>query len=101
MYIGWGHADVRLLSQESVKVMESPQGALPHQGPFGKRAHAYGLSIAPDFLGNKLVGHGGSVLVATAHIGFIPQQGVSIALLANGSGYLLSQLGMYGLAMLL
>jgi CubicO group peptidase (beta-lactamase class C family) len=78
--------------------METPQVALPSEGPFGKGSYAYGLSITPDFLGHKLVGHGGSVLVATAYIGFVPEQGVGIALLANGSGYPLSQLGMYGLA---
>ena len=102
MYLNWGeYGGVRLLSRESVEVMEAPQVALPHQGPFGEGSYGYGLSIAPDFLGYKLVGHGGSVLVATAYMGFIPGQGVGIALLANGSGYLLSQLGMYGLAILL
>jgi CubicO group peptidase (beta-lactamase class C family) len=102
MYLKWGeHGGARLLSRKSVEAMETPQVALPHQGPFGKGSYAYGLSIAPDFLGHELVGHGGSVLVATAYIGFIPEQGVGIALLANGSGYLLSQLGMYGLAILL
>ncbi|MBT9160028.1 MAG: serine hydrolase [Dehalococcoidia bacterium] len=102
MYLGWGeHGGVRLLSRKSVEAMETPQVALPYQGPFGKGSYGYGLSITPDFLGHKLVGHGGSVLVATAYIGFIPEQGVGIALLANGSGYLLSQLGMYGLAILL
>ncbi|MCL0035962.1 serine hydrolase [Dehalococcoidia bacterium] len=102
MYLNWGeYSGVRLLSRESVEAMEAPQVALPHQGPFGEGSYGYGLSIAPDFLGYKLVGHGGSVLVATAYMGFIPGQGVGIALLANGSGYLLSQLGMYGLAILL
>ena len=102
MYLGWGeYGGTRLLSRKSVEVMETPQVTLPHQGPFGKGSYAYGLSVTPDFLGHKLVGHGGSVLVSTAYMGFIPEQEVGIALLANGSGYSLSQLGMYGLAMLL
>jgi len=102
MYLEWGeYGGTRLLSQDSVEAMETPQVALPHQGPFGQGSYGYGLSLTPDFLGHKLVGHGGSVLVATAYIGFVPEQGVGIALLANGSGYLLSQLGMYGLAILL
>jgi len=102
MYLRWGESSsTRLLSHKSVETMETPQIPLPHQGPFGQGSYGYGLSIAPDFLGHKLVGHGGSVLVATAYIGFIPQQGVGIVLLANGSGYLLSQLGMYGLSILL
>lgn len=102
MYLRWGeHGGVRLLSQDSVETMETPQIALPHQGLFGEGSYSYGLSITPDFLGHKLISHGGSVLVATAYIGFIPKQGVGIALLANGSGYSLSQLGMYGLTILL
>jgi CubicO group peptidase (beta-lactamase class C family) len=52
-------------------------------------------------LGYKLVGHGGSVLVYTAYMGYIPERKVGVALLANGSGYPLSQMGLYALALLL
>ena len=102
MYLGWGELDgVRLISQESVEEMETPQVTVPWQGPFGEEGYGYGLQVVPDFLGRKLIGHGGSVLVSTAYIGFIPEEGVGIALLANGSGYPLSHLGMYGLALML
>jgi len=102
MYLNSGeYGGVRLLTRGSVEAMETPRVALPHQSPFGQGSYAYGLSITPDFLGHKLVGHGGSVLVSTAYIGFIPEHAVGIALLANGSGYPLSQLGLYGLAILL
>lgn len=102
MYLGWGEAGgVRLVSRESVEEMETPRVAVPYQGPFGEEGYGYGLQILPNFLGRKLVGHGGSVLVSTAYMGFIPEEGVGIALLANGSGYPLSQLGMYGLALML
>ncbi|MBT9150952.1 MAG: putative penicillin-binding protein PbpX [candidate division WS2 bacterium] len=102
MYLGQGEFNgTRLLSPESIEKMSTPQVALPQQGLFGKGSYGYGLSITPDFLGYKLVGHGGSVLVATAYMGFIPEQDIGIALLANGSGYPLSQLGMYGLALML
>ena len=102
MYLGGGERNgVRLISKESVEMMAAPQVALPHRGPFGQGSYAYGLSITPDFLGHRIVGHGGSVLVATAYMGFIPEQHMGIVLLANGSGYPLSQLGLYGLAMLL
>jgi len=102
MYLGWGELDgMRLASQESVKEMETPQVTVPWQGPFGEEGYGYGLQVVPDFLGRKLIGHGGSVLVSTAYIGFIPEEGVGIALLANGSGYPLSHLGMYGLALML
>jgi CubicO group peptidase (beta-lactamase class C family) len=102
MFLNLGeYEDVRLLSKESVEAMQTPQVALPYQGPFGKGSYAFGLSVTPDFLGHELIGHGGSVLVATAYMGFIPKKKVGIALLANGSGYPLSQIGMYGLAILL
>jgi len=103
MYLNWGeHGGVRVLSSQSVEAMETPCVTTPYQeGPFGDYSYAYGLGIYPDFVGHKLVGHSGSVAVATAYIGFIPEKGIGIALLANGSGYSLSQLGMYGLAILL
>ena len=41
------------------------------------------------------------MLVYTAYMGCIPAKRIGIALLANGSGYLLSQIGMYGLALIL
>lgn len=101
MYLGRGeHNGAHLLSRKSVQAMADPQIALPAQGLFGQGSYGYGLSISPDFLGHTLIGHGGSVLISTAYMGFIPEQGVGIALLANGSGYSLSQLGMYGLALL-
>jgi CubicO group peptidase (beta-lactamase class C family) len=80
--------------------MEKPKVKLPLQ-IFGGEAYGYGLHIIPSFLGNKLVGHGGSVLVATAYIGYIPDKRIGIALLANGSGYPLSQIALYGLALML
>ena len=71
--------------------------ALLHQpGSYGYGLHAY-----PDFFGHRLIGHGGSVGVATAYIGFIPARNVSVAVLANGAGYAAGQLGMIALATLL
>ncbi|HID92853.1 MAG TPA: serine hydrolase [bacterium (Candidatus Stahlbacteria)] len=89
-----------LLSSELIEEMEKPRIRRPLQ-IFGGEAYGYGLGIIPNFLGTKLVGHGGSVLVATAYMGYIPAKGVGIALLANGSGYPLPQIGLYGLALML
>jgi CubicO group peptidase (beta-lactamase class C family) len=101
MFLGSGeYHGGRLLSRESLVAMEAPQVLEGWEGPFGDLAYGYGLGITPDFLGHKLVGHSGSLLVATAYMGFIPEKHVGIALLANGTGYPLSQLGMYGLAIL-
>lgn len=102
MFLGWGdYDDVRVISRNSIEIMETPRVTIPYQGPFGEEGYGFGLWIHPDFLGRTLIGHGGSVLVSTAYIGFIPEERVGIALLANGSGYSLSQFGMYGLALLL
>lgn len=89
-----------IASSDSIKEMEKPRVKLPLQ-VFGGEAYGYGLSIIPNFFGYKLVGHGGSVLVYTAYIGYVPEKKVGVALLANGSGYPLSQIGQYALAMLL
>jgi CubicO group peptidase (beta-lactamase class C family) len=102
MYLKGGEINgVRVISQSSLEAMQSPRVAVPYQGSFGDESYGFGFWIHCDFLGRKLIGHGGSVLVATAYIAFIPQEQIGIALLANGSGYPLSQFGMYGLAILL
>ncbi len=102
MFLGSGeYRGARVLSRESLGAMQAPQVLEGWEGPFGDLAYGYGLGITPDFLGHKLVGHSGSLLVATAYMGFIPEKHVGIALLANGTGYPLSQLGKYGLAILI
>ncbi|MDI6691193.1 MAG: serine hydrolase [Candidatus Bathyarchaeota archaeon] len=89
-----------LVSPSFIEEMEKPRINLPLQ-IFGGESYGYGLSITPNFLGNKLVSHGGSVLVYTAYMGYIPEKKMGIALMANGSGYPLSQIGLYGLALML
>lgn len=101
MYLNRGKCEEgKLLSSGLIEEMEKPRVKLPLQ-IFGGEAYGYGLHVIPDFLGNKLVGHSGSVLVATAFMGYIPEKRIGIALLANGSGYPLSQMGLYGLALML
>jgi CubicO group peptidase (beta-lactamase class C family) len=89
-----------LIPPEFIEEMEKPRIQLPLQ-IFGGESYGYGLSITPNFLGNKLVSHGGSVLVYTAYMGYIPEKKIGIALMANGSGYPLSQMGLYGLALMM
>jgi len=55
--------------------------------------YGYGLEITPDFLGHRLISHAGNVHVATAYLGFVPDQQLGVAVLANGGGYPLSRLG--------
>ena len=101
MYLNRGNYNSNfLLSPELIEEMEKPRVKVPLQ-VFGGEAYGYGLSIIPEFLGYKLVGHGGSVLVYTAYIGYIPEKNIGVALLANGSGYPMSQIGLYTLALML
>jgi hypothetical protein len=89
----------QVLSPGSLAEMERPRVPVPYRGPFGTEAYGYGLWIIPDFLGRRVIGHGGSVLVYTAYMAYLPEEGIGIALLANGSGPRMAQLGLYGLAL--
>lgn len=101
MYLNKGAIDgVRVLSREGIEEMTKPRIRVPYE-MFGGEAYGLGWRITPSFLGHKLVGHGGSVLVSTAYVGFIPEKKMGAVLLANGSGYPLSYMGMYALALLL
>ena len=103
MFLNYGeHKGVRVVSDRSIREMMKPRIRLPHE-PFISqdiRYYGYGLGIA-DFFGHQLVGHGGSVLVSTAYMGFVPDRGIGVVLLANGSGYPLSYIGEYALALML
>lgn len=102
MYLGRGELDgARVLSPGAVSEMEVPRVPVPYRGPFGEEGYGYGLWIIPDFLGRRVIGHGGSVLVYTAHMAYIPEEGIGIVLLANASGPRLAQLALYGLALML
>ncbi len=101
MFLNKGELDgARLLSEEGVEEMEEPRVPLPYE-VFGGEAYGYGWIIVPNFLGRKLVGHSGSVLVSTAYAGYLPGEGLGVAVLANASGYPLSHIGLYALALAL
>ena len=99
MYLGRGRlGDVELISKDSIDLMEKPYIKLPYE-VFGGESYGYGLVIYPNFLGRKLIGHSGSILVHTAYMGYIPQDGIGVMVLANASGYPLSNIGMYALTL--
>ena len=102
MFLGWGeYAEARVLSRESVESMQVSRVRTPTESPFGDVGYGFGLGVVPDFFGRKLIAHSGNVGVATAYIGFVPEENDGIALLANGEGYPMSNFGMYGLALLM
>ncbi|MFX1486669.1 MAG: serine hydrolase [Promethearchaeota archaeon] len=52
-------------------------------GPFGREGYGYGWAILDDFLGCKLVIHGGSIGVSSAHISFVPELKIGVVEAAN------------------
>ncbi|MFP4588843.1 MAG: serine hydrolase [Candidatus Acetothermia bacterium] len=103
MYLKGGKVgDTRIVSEESMEQMKTPGVPTPAiEGPFGDSGYGFGLRITEDFFGRELVSHGGSVLVSTGYLGFIPEENLGVALLANGNGYPLSNFGMLGLALMM
>lgn len=96
-----------IISKISLKEMWEPRIAMPwYSSPklLALRAKAkpvadycYGL-IKENFYGENLIGHSGNVGVATAQISFLPEKGVGVAILTNGSGYATSQFAKVALA---
>jgi CubicO group peptidase (beta-lactamase class C family) len=103
MYLANGKAgDARIASKESLDAMMTPRVTTPpKENPFGDYGYGYGLGVLPNFMGERLVGHSGSVGSATAYMGFIPAKNIGVVVLANGSGAAPSQLGQFGLALVL
>ncbi len=61
----------RILGKDLIQKMQEPHIQRPNE------AYGYGWSV-DEFMGKKFVGHGGSIAVSTAYIGFTPTSGVAI-----------------------
>jgi CubicO group peptidase (beta-lactamase class C family) len=100
----WLRRGAPLLSEKSYEELVKPRVPMPSEPrwpePVGQAFYALGLSVQ-KFFGRTLIGHGGSVFVYTAHMGFIPEGKVGVAVLANGSGYPMAQFAQAALAFLL
>ena len=103
MYLNGGKlGKTRIVTEKSLEEMKTFGVPTPSvEGSFGESGYGYGLGVIKNFFGHRLISHSGSILVSTGYIGFIPEKNIGISLLANGSGYSLSYLGMYGLALAL
>ena len=107
MFLAGGRANgTTILSPSSLQAMLGRYVALPlgiypgsEAAPIGH--YGYGLSTYPDFFGHTLAGHGGAVLVSTAHLAFIPERDVGVVVLANGTGYALQHIASFALASML
>jgi CubicO group peptidase (beta-lactamase class C family) len=103
MYLKRGEANgSRLLSAESLEAMETAFIDTPAQdSPFGQMGYGYGLHIVPDFLGQRLIGHGGSIGICTSYFGYLLAQNLGVAIVANGTGTPTINLSMVALAVAL
>jgi len=52
---------------------------------YGEFGYGYGVGITPDFHGYKMISHGGSILVSTAHMSFIPKLKAGVVMMANSA----------------
>ncbi len=101
MYLNRGRFNsVELVSSKTLEEMEKPR-IIYKYSYFPSEGYALGWSVIPNFLGYKLIHHSGSVLVSTAYVGYLPEKKLGVVILANASGYPLSFIGMYALALAL
>ena len=75
----------RLASADGFAGMQSLQ-VETGEGHYGTAGYGYGLGVTPGFLGHKLVSHGGSISVSTAHMAFIPDLKLGVVMMGNGPG---------------
>jgi CubicO group peptidase (beta-lactamase class C family) len=75
----------RLARAEAFASMQAVQ-IQTGEGYYGKVGYGYGLGVVPGFLGHKLVSHGGSISVSTAHMAFVPDLGLGVVMMGNGPG---------------
>ena len=90
----------RIVSRSSIEKMETPHIRGPVEY-YGGDSYGYGLRIIPNFLGHKVVGHGGSVDVYTANMEYVRDTKSGVILLANGTGYPLGVVAMSAITTLL
>ena len=102
MYLGRGRfGGKELLEQQYIELMEKEHIKEPYEYPDREYYYGYGWGIIKNFYNLKLIQHSGSVLVHTAYVGYIPERGLGISILANPSQYPLSLMGQYILGYLL
>ncbi len=87
MLIGLGqYGDARLVPRQAMQEMQTLHIIRDPDGYYGAYGYGFGLGITPDFLGEKLLGHGGSILVSTARMAFIPARNIGVIMMGNSGG---------------
>lgn len=83
LFINKGMVDgKRILTEKSVQQM-----VYPHVKMDPERFYGYGLTINPNYFGDTLIEHGGSLQSISSKFGMIIEKGVSVIVLANLSGF--------------
>lgn len=86
MLINMGEYDGgNLVSRRAMRDMQTMRINEP-DSYYGETGYGYGLGIVPDFLGEKLVEHGGSIIVSTANMMFIPDKKIGVIMMGNSGG---------------
>ena len=75
-----------LIDEDSLEEMWTPH-AERSRNHFGSYGYGYGWGVTEDFLGSKMVSHGGSILVSTAHLALVPEHGAGVAMASNIAGF--------------
>jgi CubicO group peptidase (beta-lactamase class C family) len=83
---GGRHAGGRLASEDAFARMQAEQIRIG-EDLFGAVGYGYGLRVNEDFLGQRLLSHGGSISVSTAHLAFVPALGIGVVMMGNGPGF--------------
>jgi CubicO group peptidase (beta-lactamase class C family) len=89
-----------VIEKETLRKMETAFSK-PPVSLFEDYGYGYGLFVANDFFGQKLLRHDGSVGVYTASMAYLPESKLGISILCNGEGYNLTLLSLYGLITML
>lgn len=82
---GGVYGGVRLASPESIERAQTLHIDRPPR-LYGRYGYGYGWGVTEDFLGHKMVSHGGSISVSTAFLAFIPDLKIGVAMAANSMG---------------
>jgi len=92
-----------LISEATFTEMIKPRVYLPQEPIIHKiepPQYAYGFVVQP-FSGRTLIGHPGNIIIYTSFIGFIPEEKIGVAVLANAQGYPAAHIAQVALASLL
>ena len=98
---GGSHDGRRLLEEETIREMHTPQTIMPMNDDFRERFpnthfRAYGLGwYLQDYHGTALVHHSGSINFTRTHVGMLPEEGVGVVVIANLSTSNLQQALVY------